>query len=136
MGNRVPSAVPRSQLSFPLQTPPARKHNSPSDRIQYPKRSPSGPKQIEVISREVVGSERVVVPAIFEGEKVYRALLEPVGALKEHVLQEVRLPGLPEFLVPGADAIPDHRGDNRGRMKFAGENGETVVEHRSADNIP
>ena len=84
---------------------------------------PAVRSEIEVVSGKVVGSERVVVPAVFEGEKVYRAFLEAVGAFKEHVLEKVRLPGLSEFLVPRADAIPDHRGDDRGCMKFSCENG-------------
>ena len=83
---------------------------------------PAVRSEIEVVGGKVVGSERVVVPAVLEGEKVDRAFLEAVGAFEEHVLQKMRLPGLSEFLVPGADPIPDHRCDNGRRMKFSCEN--------------
>src|SRR5262249_26943587 len=83
------------------------------------------------------GDRRVVVRPVVVGARVERGaveeesardLAEPelLGALEEHVLQEMRHPGDPGVLVARAHAVPDAQADDRGAPDLLDEHGETV----------
>src|SRR5215510_11623325 len=67
----------------------------------------------EVVRGEVHPGECVIGSAVGQGLEINLAFCKAVGALEQHVLEEMRLSSLTELFIAGSNSIPDHGGDYR-----------------------
>ena len=70
------------------------------------------------VSRSVVpgvGIENSALPLKDSGDLSSCALVIGRSALEEHVLEEVRIPGMAYGLISRSDMVDDHEGDHRSR---------------------
>ena len=94
--------------------------------------TPAIGSEIEIVGREIVRSERVVVSTVLQCQQIDLTLFETVRTLEEHVFEKVGFARLTKFFVSRSDAIPDHRGHDRGRVQFLCEDDQTVVQNSPA----
>ena len=81
-----------------------------------------------VVDGGVVGGERVGAAAVLPDDAGILLGGHLLGALEQHVLQEVRDAALAVHLVPGPHPVPDLEGDGRAPVVFQQQHLEAVVQ--------